>query len=310
MQVMISIVFPAYNEEGNVEELHRRIVAACQKLREPFEVVAVDNASTDETLKRLETLSPIRIISLANNLGQTAALDAAIHAARGDVVAILDADLQNDPADIPAMVEKVRSGVCDAAVGWRKERRDTVGRRMITSFSNWLARRIVGLPLHDYACAPKVFTTEFPRDTRLYGEMHVFLAAILAARGARITEVPVKHHERTHGLSKHTFIKGAKDIADLMTIKFILGTSRPLLIFLSFALASWGIGGSATVLSIILKVGGIRNFAQTPLPVVASFFITAGLIFLMMGFLAEFMLRTYYEARQTTPYVIRKIVER
>lgn len=306
---MISVIFPAYNEEENVQELHRRIIASLSRIGQPFEVIAVDNASTDKTLEKLLTLSPIKIIRIASNIGQTAALDAGIHAAAGEVVVTMDADLQNDPADIPAMFEKLKDGY-DAVVGWRTGRADPFGRRLFSKTANWITRKVLGLTLHDYACALKMFKRELVADVHLYGEMHVFLAAILHYRGARLAELPVRHHQRRQGLSKHTFVKGIKDLADLFTVKFLFSTSRPLLLFGGVAVFSWLVAAAAAILAIALKVMELRNFAQTPLPVIASLFIILGFLLVMGGFLAELILRAYYEGKGRRPYRIKEIIER
>lgn len=306
---MISIIFPAYNEEKTVSKLHQKIIEAMRPTGEQFEVIAVDNASTDNTFNELAKLSPVKIIRIAHNIGQTAALDAGIHAARGDVVVTMDADLQNDPADIPRMLAKLNEGY-DAVVGWRTGRADPFGRRVFSRTANWITRKVLGLALHDYACALKLFKRELVADVRLYGEMHVFLAAILHYRGGRVTELPVAHHERTQGLSKHTFVKGIKDLADLFTVKFLFSTSRPLLLFGSFAALSWFVAFAAVALAIALKVMELRNFAQTPLPVIASLFIILGFLLVMGGFLAELILRAYYESKGHRPYRIKDVIER
>ncbi len=305
---MISVVFPAYNEEKNVEELHRRIVLGVKKTGEEFEIIAVDNASKDATYQKLKSLSPIKIIRIAYNIGQTAALDAGIREARGDIVVTIDADLQNDPDDIPRMFAKIREGY-DAVVGWRVERNDSFGRKIFSASANWLTGTILGFRLHDYACALKMFKKEFLGSTRLYGEMHVFLAAILYYHGAKIVEMPVKHHARLQGFSKHNFIKGIKDIADLFTIKFLMGTSRPLLVFGTLAFLFWVLGGGVFLWAIILKVMELSDFAETPLPVVVAFFGVTGTLLLMMGFLAELLLRIYYETKNGTPYAIKSTEE-
>lgn len=306
---MISIIFPAYNEEENVAELHRRIFKVMKEFGEPFEIIAVNNASTDHTRDELLKLAPLRIISIAHNIGQTAGLDAGIHAARGDIVATMDADLQNDPNDIPRMIRKMKEGY-DVVVGWRKERHDSIGRRILSRSANWLTRRVTGLHLHDYACALKVFRKKYMEGIHLYGEMHVFLPAILAARGARVAEMEVAHHERHAGVSKHFFMKAVKDIADLLTVKFLFTyASRPLVFFGGWAIASAGIGFLSGIGAVILKLADIRNFGQTPLPIIMTLFIILGVILFMMGFIAELMLRIYYEGRKETPYTISEIIE-
>ena len=306
---MSSIVCPAYNEEGNVAELHRRILAAMKGVGQPFEIIAVNNGSTDRTREELMKLAPLRIVSLAHNLGQTAGLDAGIHAARGSIVVTMDADVQNDPIDIPRMLNKMDEGY-DVVVGWRKDRHDSFGRRILSRLANWLTRRVTGLHLHDYACALKVFKKKHLEGVHLYGEMHVFLAAILQARGARVTEIEVTHHERHAGVSKHFFMKAVKDIADLLTVKFLFTyAARPLVFFGGWALASIGLGIIAGAMSVILKLVEIRNFGQTPLPIITTLFIILGVILFMMGFIAELMLRIYYEGRKETPYTVSEVIE-
>lgn len=305
---MISVIFPAKNEEGSVEELHRRIKAALESSGEPYEIIAVDDGSTDGTVAKLRQLFPIRIVVFARNYGQSIALDAGIQAAKGNVIALTDADLQNDPADIPVMTKKLREGY-DAVVGWRKDRHDSFGRKVLSRSANWLARRVTGLEIHDYACGLKVFEKKFIDGVRLYGEMHVFLAAILYFRGAKIVEVEVGHYERARGVSKHSFFKAAKNIADLLTIKFLMSTSRPLVFFGGVGMASWLVGGIAAIWAVALKIIDLRNFAQTPLPIVASLFIILGFFLVMMGFLAELMLRTYHEGSGKVVYKIRETIE-
>lgn len=305
---MISVVFPAYNEEENIVELHRRIVAALAGLGVPYEIIAVNDASQDKTREVLQSLSPIRAITLASRVGQSSALDAGIHAARGDVIVIMDADLQNDPSDISRMYHKLQEGY-DAVVGWRQGRKDPLSRKVFSLVANAVTRRVLGLAIHDHACALKMFKRELMDDVHLYGEMHVFLAAILRYRGARLVEIPVKHHERRAGLSKHNFIKGIKDLADLFTIRFLFSTSRPFLIFGSVALLSWLVSLGAIILAVVLKFMELRNFAQTPLPVIASLFIILGFILIMGGFLAELVIRVYYEGRGQTHYRIRENIE-
>lgn len=305
---MISVIFPAKNEEESVVELHRRVKAALESVGEPYEIIAVDDGSTDGTVAKLRELSPVRIVVFTRNYGQSIALDAGIQAAKGEIIVITDADLQNDPADIPAMIKKIHEGY-DAAVGWRKSRRDPLSRRFLSSAANWLTRKVAGLDIHDHACGLKAFKKEFIEGVRLYGEMHVFLAAILNFRGAKIAEVEVRHHERQRGVSKHSFLKAVKNIADLLTIKFLMSTSRPLVFFGGVGLASWLAGGAAAIWAVVLKITDLRNFAQTPLPVVASLFAILGFFMVMMGFLAELMLRAYREGSSRPVYKIRETIE-
>lgn len=200
---MISVVFPAYNEEGNVEELHRRLVRVLDGRREEYEIIAVDNGSRDATGERLAGLRPITIITFARNMGQNAALDAGLRHARGDIVVTLDGDLQNPPEEIPKLLEKINEGY-DAVVGWRKRRGDSAARRAFSRCANALVSRMTGVRLHDFSCALKCFRKKYIVDVRLLGETFIFLPVFAHANGARLAEVEVVHDRRAHGRSKYT----------------------------------------------------------------------------------------------------------
>lgn len=306
---MLSVVFPAYNEEKNVGELHRRLLAVLKQSGESFEIIAVNNASSDHTFDELKKLRPVKIVSLAYNIGQTAGLDAGIHDAQGEIIITMDADLQNDPTDIPNLVAKIREGY-DVVSGWRVKRNDSLGRRILSRLANTLTARMTGLYLHDSACALKAYRREVIQPVRLYGEMHVFLPAYLYMRGAKVAEIPVAHHARTAGVSKHYFMKAVKDIFDLLTIKFLAGLSgRPLIFFGGTGVVAGCLGVIAGAAAVYLKLAGLRNFGQTPLPILVVFFVLAGMIFFMMGFLAELLLRVYFETNRKTPYTIKERIE-
>ena len=303
---MISIVVPVYNEEANVTILYGKIVAVMERFGEPYEIIFSDNASTDKTLEKLKLLPQVIILRLARNYGQTSNLDAAIHEAKGDIIITMDGDLQNDPEDIPNLVGKIREGY-DVVSGWRQERNDSLGRRILSRSANWLTAKVTGLALKDSACALKAYKREVLQDIHLYGEMHVFLPALLYMRGARVAEIPVRHHARQFGVSKHYFMKAVKDISDLITIKFLSSMNgRPLVFFGGAGVISIGLGFITTLISIYLKLTHVRNFGQTPLPIFTIFLVLSGFIFLMLGFLAELMLRIYYETGNKTPYTIKE----
>lgn len=306
---MISIIFPAYNEEDNVEELHGRIVDAMKSHWDKYEIIAIENGSTDKTLERLKKLTPLKIIVFPRNFNQTGALDAGIHSAQGDIVITMDADLQNDPADIPLLLKKMEEGY-DCVTGWRKERHDSFGRWFLSKSANWLTRRVTGLKLHDFACALKAFKKEFMQDVHLYGEMHVFLPAILHARGARVAEIPVKHHERIHGVSKHYFMKAVKDIADLFTVKFLFTyASRPLIFFGGWGLVSIILALFSAGVAVRSTYAAGIHIIESPFTFLAITFLVVGFILSMLGFIAELLVRIYYEGRQMMPYVVSDIIE-
>lgn len=306
---MISVIFPAYNEEKNVSVLHQQILAALESRNDDFEIIAVDDGSTDHTLAELKKLYPLTIISFAKNKGQSAALDAGIKRARGDIIITIDADLQNDPRDLNLLVDKIDEGY-DVVSGRRQNRRDNAGRKIISRLANQLTFRMTGLPLHDVASPLKAIKRSVLKGVNLYGEMHSFLPVVLFARGARVTEVPVQHFNRAAGSSKYHPIKLMKSVADLLVVKFMSDyMSRPFLFFGGWGLASIGLGGIAGGASLILKLFEIRNITQTPLPILATLLIVVGVILAMMGFLAEIMLRIYYETRRETLYIIREVIE-
>lgn len=305
---MISIIFPAYNEGNNVSELHFRIKKVMEEFGVSYEIIAIDDGSTDDTLENLKRLKSIKVVVLSKNYGQTSAMDAGLKAAKGDIVVTLDADLQNDPQDIPKLISKLREGY-DVVSGWRRDRHDNWGRRILSRSANWFTWKVTGLYLHDHACAIKAYRKSVLNGVNLYGEMHVFLPCILYLRGAKITEMEVAHHARTHGFSKHNFLKAVKTISDLLTVKFIFSTARPLIFFGSAAVMLWFLGFASAVASIIMKITDYRNFGQTPLPLIAVFFVIAGFILFTMGFLAELLLRVYYETKNNKPYAIKEIIE-
>ncbi|TSC89667.1 MAG: glycosyl transferase family protein [Parcubacteria group bacterium Gr01-1014_3] len=302
---MISVVFPTYNEAGNVKELHRLNKETLDKIGEPYEIIVVDNGSEDGTLDILKSLSPIKIIVFPKNFGQTLALDAGLKAAKGDIVVIMDGDMQNDPRDIPKLLAKMKEGY-DVVSGWRKDRHDSLGRKIHSRLANWLTRTISGLPLHDHACALKAYRRKFLEGMNLFGVQHVFLAVSLFFRGAKVTEVEVTHHERKSGMSKHHFTAGVKAIADLLVVRFLHPNTRPMVFFSVLGLLAWGIAGVATAWSVVLAV----FFGQPPLPIMATMFAIVGFLMFMLGLLAELLWRIYFETERAHPYFIKEIIER
>jgi len=306
---MLSVIFPTYNEEGNVKELHARLVKTLTSLGVQYEIIAVDDCSTDNTVTHLKPLKPIKIIVFARNMGQSAALNAGMREAQGEVVVFLDADLQNNPEDIPLLLAKIKEGY-DAVSGWRVNRQDPLHRRFISRCANYTTYKVTGLRLNDFATPFKVCRKEVLEGVVLYGGMHSFLPAILHARGARVTEIPVPHNERISGNTKYPVSKLAKAFADLMVVKFLSDyLARPLLFFGGWGIFSIFLGVISGVAAFILKVMEIRNITQTPLPILATLFIVVGLLLIMMGFLAELLLRIYYETKDRTPYVVKTIIE-
>jgi glycosyltransferase involved in cell wall biosynthesis len=307
---MISVIFPTYNEASNVRELHQRILSALIKIGQPFEIIAVvEIASTDDTIKILKSLSPITVITIGYRTGKSVALDAGIRAAKGDLIVTIDADLQNDPADILVLYKKITEGY-DAVIGWRQGRNDPLSRKIFSYAANKLTDTVLGVGIHDYGCALLIFKKGFVGRIRLYGEMHVFLVYLFKSEGARITEVPIKHFARTKGVSKTGIPTLTKILADLLLVRFFINNTRPLLTFLNISLISWGAAFLLGSVSIWLKIADLRDFTQTPLPVITSLFIILGFLSVMMGALAELIIRIYYEARDVSPYTVHDVTIR
>ncbi len=306
---MISVIVPLYNEESNVAPLHASLTLRLEALSEPYEIIFIDDGSTDRTFERMKGLKNIRAIRFARNFGQTSAMDAGFKAAQGDILVTLDGDLQNDPEDIPNLIAKIREGY-DVVSGWRKDRHDPLGRKVLSKLANGLTRKVTGLYLHDHACALKAYRKDIFKDVHLYGEMHVFLPAYLYGRGAKVAEIPVKHHSRTEGISKHSIGKAFKDLSDLVTVYFLSQhMNRPLLFFGGISLLMIGLGILSALAATVLKILQIRNYGQTPLPILAVFLMIIGFMLFMMGFLAELVLRVYFEGQNKTPYIIKEKIE-
>jgi len=310
----ISVVIPVFNESENLEELHRELMAALEKTGRPFEVILIDDGSTDSSWTVLRSLQQkdgrVKLIRLRRNFGQTAALAAGFDHARGGIIISLDADLQNDPNDIPSLIQKIEEGY-DIVSGWRRSRKDKFfSRRVPSLIANTLISRLTGVRLHDYGCTLKAFRSEVIKNIKLYGELHRFIPAIASQLGVRISEVEVNHRPRKHGKSKYSIFRFTKVILDMMTVKFLLSYStRPLQIFGLLGLGSGLLGFLISVwLSyqrLVLKV----SVANRPLLLLGVLLIVIGIQFITLGLLAEIMVRAYHESSGKTIYVIREIIE-
>src|SRR5690349_9757846 len=307
----VSIFLPVYNEEPNLRPLHTKLDAALQSLGRSAEIVYVDDGSTDGSLKILREIaemdSRVRVVALRRNYGQTAAMAAGIDAARGRVLIPMDADLQNDPADIKRLLEKLDEGY-DVVSGWRKNRKDKmVTRKLPSMIANRLISWIGGVPLHDYGCSLKAYRRESLQDVRLYGEMHRFIPIYAAWAGARVTEIPVEHHARTMGKSKYGLSRTIKVVFDLMTIKFMASyQTKPIYVFGSFGMLAFAISFVGGIYALYLKFRHKADFVQTPLPVLTIVMFAVGVQFLLMGLLAEMLVRTYHESQAKAIYAVRE----
>jgi glycosyltransferase involved in cell wall biosynthesis len=306
----LSVVVPVYDEEANVEPLYASLVRALDELGRTYEIVVVDDGSRDGTYAKLAPLAArdprLKVVQLRRNYGQTAAMAAGFDHARGEVLVPMDGDLQNDPADIGRLLEKLDEGY-DVVSGWRKDRQDSFTRRLPSRIANWLIGRVTGVRLHDYGCTLKAYRAEIVRETRLYGEMHRFLPALAHEAGARITEIPVGHHARTAGKSKYGLSRTLKVLLDLLTVKFLsVWSTKPSYLFGGFGsiLCLAGIG-FVTWTAYEKIVNGIYVYRQPSL-IVGVFLFTIGLNLILLGLLAELIVRTHHETQDRRVYLVRE----
>ncbi len=310
----LSVVIPVYNESASLAGLYREITDTLVAWGRPYEVVAVDDGSRDDSFEQLAAIqardSRWRIIRFRKNFGQTAAFAAGFAHARGELIATSDADLQNDPRDLPALVAAVEKGA-DIAAGWRKDRKDVfLTRRLPSIIANWIISRTTGVKLHDYGCSLKVFRAEVVKSMRLYGEMHRFLPAIASERGVIIAEQVVNHRARVHGTSKYGLGRTVRVVLDLLTVKFLLSyATRPLQIFGLLGIIMGGLGGVITGYLAYQRLFGYQSLANRPLLLFGILLIFTGVQLITLGLLAEMQARTYHESQNKPIYAIREIRE-
>jgi glycosyltransferase involved in cell wall biosynthesis len=309
--IALSIVVPVYNEEENVDELYSELTTAVGALGRSYEIVAVDDGSTDETYARLKRIAVgdprLKVIHFGRNFGQTAAMAAGFDYAEGAVVVPLDGDLQNDPADIPRLLNKLDEGY-DVVSGWRKDRKDNFLRRMPSRLANWLIGLVTGVHLHDYGCTLKAYRATAIQGMRLYGEMHRFLPALAYQEGARVTEIPVRHRPRRYGRSKYGMGRTLRVVLDLITVKFLssYGT-KPSYIFGGSGLLLCLGGIAAGCIALYQKfVDGVYVY-RNPVILIAVFLFLLGFLCILMGLLAELIIRTYHESQAKPIYRVREV---
>jgi glycosyltransferase involved in cell wall biosynthesis len=308
---MLSVVIPAYNEEENVPILYEKLKKVLDSLGEDYEIIFVDDGSTDGTYQRLKQLaekdSRLKVIRFKRNYGQTAAMSAGFEHAKGDVIITLDADLQNDPEDIPLLLEKLEEGY-HVVSGWRKDRKDPfLSRRLPSMIANWLISKITGVHLHDYGCTLKAYRAEVVKDLELFGDMHRFLPALTKRRGAKITEVVVRHHPRMFGKSKYGIGRTIRVLLDIMLVKFLNEyINKPLYMFGSVGFLLLGLGLFSLFYLIFLKLFLEEPIGRRPLLILSVLLILAGIQLISTGLLAELLIRIYYRTKDAKPYVIQE----
>jgi dolichol-phosphate mannosyltransferase len=307
----LSIVVPVYDEEDSLAPLFERLLPVLQNLDCRYEILVVNDGSKDRSIDVLrhaaEDHAEIRVIAFRRNYGQTAALMAGFDNARGDIIITIDADLQNDPADIPLLIAKLREGY-DVVSGWRTDRKDAaISRKLPSQIANKLISKISGVKLNDYGCTLKAYRRDILKNVRLYGEMHRLIPIYASWMGAKVVEMPVRHHARQFGKSKYGIGRVLKVILDLTVVKFLeTYLVKPIYLFGGFAalsvLASLGVLGLALADKFLAHV----SLIQTPMPLLSAMLLLMGCTSMLMGLLAEMIMRTYFEAQDLKPYLIRE----
>ena len=312
-QPLLSVIVPVYNEQDNLEALIEALLAVMEREAYRFEIVFVNDGSTDESAARLDAIAQrdtrCKVVHFRRNFGQTAAMMAGLDFSSGDIVVPIDADLQNDPADIPRLLAKLHEGY-DLVSGWRKDRKDAKLTRNLPSWlANKLISRISGVRLSDYGCTLKAYRRSVVSDLKLYGEMHRFLPIYASWSGARTTEIPVAHRARVSGESKYGLKRVLKVPLDLVVVKFLSSYSqKPIYVFGGFASFSLLLALVTFGAMLYYKLWGGKSFIATPLPVLVAMFVLMGFISLLMGLIAELLVRTYHESQDKKTYLVKQTI--
>jgi glycosyltransferase involved in cell wall biosynthesis len=308
----LSIVIPIYNEEENIQILHEKLKEALEPLEKEYEILFVDDGSADRTLSILEEIQAkdkhVVVLSLRRNFGQTAAFAAGFDFARGDVIVTMDGDLQNDPADIPKLLELIKDN--DLVSGWRKKRKDPFFTRRFPSIAaNWLISKVTGVKLHDYGCSLKAYRRDVIKNLKLYGEMHRFIPAVASWYGVRIAEVETVHYPRLRGKSKYGISRTIKVVLDLITVKFLQSFStKPIQFFGPVGVISGLFGFLISLYLASDKLFFGRDIGGRPLLLLGALLIIVGIQLIGMGLLGEMLVRVYHESQRKPIYVIKKIL--
>jgi len=309
----LSIIVPIYNEAENIPHLHQQLRAALEGQGLQYEVIAVDDGSRDRSFAILQELHEEdehwTVVRFRRNFGQTAAFAAGFDHSAGDVLVTIDADLQNDPVDIPTLLDKVNEGY-DVVSGWRVDRKDPfLSRRLPSKIANWLISTVTGVRLHDYGCSLKAYRREVIKGVQLYGELHRFIPALSSWMGVSVAEVPVRHHARRFGTSKYGISRTLRVILDLITVRFLLSYStRPIQIFGGLGILSFGLGTVLGAYLTYVKLVVGQDIGSRPLLQLAVLLVLTGVQLVTMGLLGELVVRTYYEAQGKPIYAVREVL--
>ena len=306
----VSIVVPVYNEEGNVTELHKEICNVCNENNYTFEIIFIDDGSTDGTLEKCKSLRPLKLIQMRRNFGQTAAMDAGIKASRYDYIVTMDGDRQNDPSDIPHMIDYLEENDLDVVSGWRKNRKDTFMKKFTSRGANFLRHMIVHDGIHDSGCSLKVYRRECFEGMNLYGEQHRFIPALLKIKGFTVGEVIVNHRPRIAGVTKYNWKRTIKGFVDMISVWFWNKfANRPLHLLGGAGLGFIGLGFICGIWSLVLFFLGRKMSNNVFPPLLTVFFVIIGVLLFVFGLMSEIMMKTYYGIHVDTPYCIKDTME-
>jgi glycosyltransferase involved in cell wall biosynthesis len=310
----LSVIVLVYNEADSIAPLHEELSGVLEGLDVPYEIVYIDDGSRDGSTERMAQLAlhdrHVRVVSFRRNFGQTAAVQAGIDHSTGEILVFMDGDMQNDPHDIPRLLDEIEHGY-DVASGWRKDRKDEASRVLPSKIANTIIARVTGVPLHDFGCTLKAYRREVIEDVKLYGEMHRFIPVYASWVGARITELPVNHRQRVFGHSKYSLSRTSRVMLDLITVK-LLGSysTKPIYFFGFAAFGLWALSLLFAAIVIIQKLLPPYPYAHNnPLLLLAVFLAIVGVQFILMGLLAELSIRTYHESQGKSVYVVREVIE-
>lgn len=303
----ISLVVPLYNEEDNVAKLHSEIKEVCQREQYDYEIIFVDDGSSDNTIAEVKKLSPVKIIRLRKNFGQTAAMDAGIHQAVKDYIITMDGDRQNDPNDIPRLIKHLEVNDFDVVSGWRKNRKDTFTKHFVSRGANLLRKILIHDGIHDSGCSLKIYRRECFESLRLYGEMHRFIPALLIIKGFNVGEIEVHHRPRTAGKTKYNWKRTIKGLIDMIAVWFWNKYSvRPLHLLGGMGIFVFSLGVLAFLITTISYIAG-QSMSDTALPILTAFLLFTGIQLFISGLHADIMIKNYFETTKNNSYSIRSI---
>lgn len=309
-KIKISVVVPIYNEEGNVAELHARILTECKKLNKSFEIIFIDDGSRDKTAEICESLTPLKFIKFRKNYGQTAAFDAGFQAAVGEIIITMDGDLQNDPADISKLLEKIDEGY-DVVSGWRHKRKDSLSKKIFSRGANLLRKILIEDNIHDSGCSLKAYRRECFNDIELYGEMHRFIPALLEMDGFKVAEVKVSHHHRMHGVTKYNWKRAFKGFVDMVSIWFWRKfAARPLHLFGASGMLLSFMGGVILIWMFVEKVFLDKSIGERIWPMMGVMLLLVGVQLFISGLLADILVKSYFKAKNHRGYYIKEITNK